>query len=128
MKLRNFPHYELTMSNRILRRPDAPDDRRITNRLPIERDVRYKVLAKKAAPQSGLGKTLNMSSGGVLFTTETALPEGERVELAVSWPAQLNDTLPLKLVARGRLVRADGTQAAIAIEKYEFKTRGAGGL
>jgi hypothetical protein len=69
-----------------------------------------------------------MSSGGVLFTTETALPEGERVELAVSWPAQLNDTLPLKLVAMGRLVRTDETQAAIAIERYEFKTRGNNGL
>jgi hypothetical protein len=96
--------------------------------MPIERDVRYKVLAGKKAPsQTGLGKTLNMSSGGVLFTTESALPEGERVELAVSWPAQLNDTLPLKLVAMGRLVRADETQAAIVIERYEFKTRGAGG-
>jgi hypothetical protein len=50
------------------------------------------------------------------------------VELNVSWPAQLNDNLPLKLVAMGRLVRSDEAQAAIAIEKYEFKTRGSSGL
>ena len=117
------------MANRILRRADATDDRRSSNRLPIERDVRYKVLGgKKTIKQTGIGKTLNMSSGGVLFTTETALPEGERVELAVSWPAQLNDELPLKLVAMGRLVRSDESQAAISIERYEFKTRGSNGL
>jgi len=69
-----------------------------------------------------------MSSGGVLFTTESPLPEGERVELAVSWPAQLNDVLPLKLVAMGRLIRSEESQAAIAIERYEFKTRGTNGL
>jgi hypothetical protein len=117
------------MSNRIIRRADATDDRRTSNRLPIEREVRYKVLGgRKTVKQTGMGKTVNMSSGGVLFTTETARPEGERVELAVSWPAQLNDTLPLKLVAMGRLVRTDETSAAISIERYEFKTRGNNGL
>ncbi len=120
----------LTMSNRITRRTETADDRRVTNRMPIERDVRYKVLVgkKSEAQTTGVGKTLNMSSGGVLFTTETALPEGGRVELNVSWPVQLNDNLPLKLVAMGRLVRSEDAQAAIAIEKYEFKTRGSNGL
>ena len=71
------------MSNRILRRAEISDDRRSSNRLPIEREVRYKVLGgKKTVKQVGMGKTVNMSSGAVLFTTETALPEGERVELA----------------------------------------------
>jgi hypothetical protein len=92
--------------------------------MPIEREVRYKVLGgKKSIKQVGLGKTLNMSSGGVLFTTETPLPAGERVELAVSWPAQLNHVL-LKLVAIGRMVRTDESQAVISVERYEFKTRG----
>ena len=117
------------MSNRIQRRAESADDRRSSNRMPIERDVRYKVLGgKKTIKQVGLGKTLNMSSGGVLFTTESPLPEGERVEIAVSWPAQLNDVLPLKLVAMGRLVRAEDSQAAISVERYEFKTRGSNGL
>jgi hypothetical protein len=118
------------MANRITRHTEIADDRRNTHRMPIERDVRYSVLAEKRAqtPITGMGRTLNMSSGGALFTTESALPDGVRVELAVSWPAQLNEVLPLKLVTMGRLVRTGDDQAAIAIEKYEFRTRGSNAL
>jgi hypothetical protein len=79
---------------------------------------------KKSVKHVGSGKSINMSSGGVLFTTETGLLEGERIELAVSWPVQLDDRIPLKLVAIGVLVRTHETQAAMSIERYEFKTRG----
>jgi len=93
------------------------------------REVRYSVLGgKHTVKQVGSGKTLNMSGRGVLFTTESALVEGELVELAVSWPALLNGVLPLKLVAQGRLVRIEEKRAAIVIEKYEFKTCGSSGL
>ena len=113
------------MPNRKLRRAEGVPDRRISNRLPIERDLRYKVIgSKKRVKEVGLGRTLNMSSGGVLFTTESDLLQGQRVEIAVSWPAQLDDAIPLKLVAVGVLVRAEAAQAAISIERYEFKTRG----
>ena len=63
-----------------------------------------------------------MSSSGILFTTESGLAAGQRVELSVSWPARLNDIVPLQLVTVGRLVRVEGSQAAIAIERWEFKT------
>jgi hypothetical protein len=116
------------MSHQHLRRED-PNERRSCDRFPIERDVKYKILGThKNVIQIGLGKSLNISSSGVLFTTESSLREGQRVELAVSWPVLLNNVLPLKLVASGRLVRSKGTQAAMAIDKYEFKTRGSNGL
>jgi hypothetical protein len=65
-----------------------------------------------------------MSSSGVLFTTESDLPKGARVEIAVSWPYQLNGATPLKLVATGVLARSEQRLAAISIQKYEFRTRG----
>ena len=112
------------MPNRSLR-PVESTDRRVSHRLPIEREVRYKVLGvKKAVSYTGSGKTLDMSSRGVLFTTESRLPEGVTVEIAISWPAQLEDATHLKLVAVGVLVRSDEGQAAISIQSYEFKTRG----
>jgi hypothetical protein len=105
------------------------EDRRSSNRLPIVRDLRYKVLSgKHKIKRVGSGKTLNMSSRGMLFTTETTLPEGELIEVAVSWPALLDGVLPIKLVAQGRLVRIEEKRAAIAIERYDFKTCGSSGL
>lgn len=99
-------------------------DRRTSDRFPIERDIRYKMLDGKTVLQAGAGKTVDMSSGGVLFTTEQPLATGNRLELSVNWPAQLDNSCPLKLVALGRVVRTDGLKAALAIEKYEFRTQG----
>lgn len=98
-------------------------DRRGSDRFPIEREVRYKILSKKH-DEVGLGQTVNMSSNGVLFTTEQLLVPGRRLELNISWPAQLNSKIALKLVARGRIVRYEEGRAAMEIQQYEFRTQG----
>jgi hypothetical protein len=116
------------VANRLKRRKE-PGDRRKSHRLSLGQDVRYKVLERGKRPgKVGVGKLLNMSSAGALFSTEFTLTAGERVELTVNWPVQLNRVTPLKLVAVGSVVRAEEKQAAIVIEKYEFKTRGSAGL
>jgi len=101
-------------------------DRRTTDRFPIEREVQYKVLNKRSGEEAGEGKTVNISSAGVLFTTQQPLLPGRRLELAISWPAQLNSKCALKLVARGRVVRFEGGRAAIEIQQYEFRTQSLG--
>ncbi|MBZ5618011.1 MAG: PilZ domain-containing protein [Acidobacteriia bacterium] len=106
----------------------SPIDRRGTSRFPLREEVTYKVLNTKAVKISGTGKTLNIGSGGILFTTEERLPIGRTVELSVSWPARLGGTCPLKFVAVGRVVRSDPDKAAVRIQSYEFKTRGTAGL
>jgi hypothetical protein len=98
-------------------------DRRTSDRFPIEREVRYKVLSKKNGEEIGVGRTINMSSTGVLFTTEQLLLPGRRIELSISWPAELNHRCALRLVARGRVVRFDDGKAAMQIQQYEFKTQ-----
>lgn len=100
------------------------NDRRGSDRFPIEREVRYKVLSERSADEAGSGKTVNMSSSGVLFTSEHFLLPGKRVEVSISWPAQLNNTRNLKLVARGRVVRCENGKAALEIQQYEFRTSG----
>src|SRR5262249_11642959 len=104
-----------TMSNQA-------SERRAADRFPIERDVRFKVLSKKSGDESGVGKTINISSTGVLFTTEKLLIPGRRLEVSINWPAQLNDKCALKLVARGRIVRFEQGRAAMEIQQYEFRT------
>ena len=108
--------------------PRTASERRANDRFPIEREVRYKVLSKRSNEEAGLGKTINMSSSGVLFTSEHLLMPGKRVEVAISWPAQLNNKTALKLVARGRVVRCDNGRAALEIQQYEFRTQGTGTL
>ena len=103
------------------------DDRRSADRFPIEREVRFKVLSRKTSTEgeSGIGVTINMSSNGVLFTTDRYLLPGRRLEVSISWPAQLNSKVSLKLVARGRVVRSEEGRAAIEIHQYEFRTASA---
>ena len=98
-------------------------ERRGTSRFPVCEDVRYKVIQSRAAKVSGCGSTLNMGSGGILFTTEDTLPVGRRVEVSVNWPVKLDGICPLQFVATGRVIRSNAHTAAVRIEKYEFRTR-----
>ena len=98
-------------------------ERRRSSRFPIERDVRYKTLNQRTETLAGNGKTLNISSSGVLFTSDHDLPVGTRLELSISWPAQLNDRCLLNLVARGRITRHNQGQLALQIQQYEFRTQ-----
>jgi hypothetical protein len=101
----------------------ASSERRRSSRFPIERDVRYKTLNQRADVLAGNGKTLNISSSGVLFTSDHDLPVGTRLEVSISWPAQLNDRCLLNLVARGRVTRHSKGQLALQIQQYEFRTQ-----
>jgi hypothetical protein len=99
-------------------------DRRVNSRFPLREEVTYKVIGGKALAITGTGKTLNIGSGGILFTTQEKLPMGRTVELSVSWPARLGGTCALKFVAMGRIVRSYPDKAVVKIERYEFRTRG----
>ena len=98
-------------------------DRRANSRFPVREEVRYRVLNAKSLKLFGVGRTLDISSGGILFTTEDKLPIGKLVEVAVNWPVTLGGVCALRFVAVGRIVRAERYKAAVRIERYEFKTR-----
>jgi hypothetical protein len=97
-------------------------ERRGTSRFPLREDVSYK-LAKGKAVMVGSGKTVNIGSHGVLFTTEHPLPVGHTVEVSINWPALLDGTCRLKFVASGEVVRSQEDCAAVRIKTYEFRTR-----
>jgi hypothetical protein len=113
------------LENHISSEPkDSGVERRSSDRFPIEREVRYRILNKRNTIEEGTGKTINISSNGVLFTTDQILVPGKRLELSISWPAQLDNKCQLKLVARGRVARLEQGRAAIEIQQYEFRTQG----
>ena len=99
-------------------------DRRGSSRFPVQEKIRYRILHSKTLETSGAGTTLNISSGGILFTTEEPLPAGRVIELSVNWPARLGGECALNFFVVGKVVRSDRAKAAVRIQKYEFKTRG----
>jgi hypothetical protein len=98
-------------------------DRRESSRFPLQQEMQYRVLNSKLERICGTGRTLDMSSTGILFSTEQRLQLGRLVEVAVNWPARLDGKCPLKFVAVGRVVRSEPHSAALRIERYEFRTR-----
>ena len=108
--------------------PDGQNERRGSDRFPIEREIHFKMLSKRLGDIGCTGTTLNMSSGGVLFSTDKTLLAGKKIEMAISWPAQLDNRCALKLIARGRVVRSVEGRAAVEIQQYEFRTLGSHGL
>jgi len=100
------------------------EDRRGKRRFRIDQEVRYRLLYGHRIAETGVGRTLNMSSSGVWITTQTPLTPGLPVELSISWPALLNDVCPMKLVIYGCVVRSSEKGTAVNIERYEFRTQG----
>ena len=102
----------------------AIHERRNSRRYSIERQLHYRVRGIRPV-LTGSGTTVNMSSNGVLFKTEQTLQLGKPVVVEINWPVLLNESRPLKLVARGHIVWSDTRLAAMNIEGWEFRTHGA---
>lgn len=117
----------MTIENALLGKYPG-NERRTKKRFHIEQEVKYKMLYGQRIAETGTGKTLNISSGGVWFTTETMLTAGMPVELSMGWPVLLHDSCPMKLMIYGCVIRSNDRGAAVAIERYEFRTQGSRGL
>lgn len=100
--------------------PAAPDlsDRRRQLRFPISARIRYSLKSQ----HTGEGWLLNISSGGLLFYCDTALPVGKVIDLMVPWPALLHGSCPLQLRLQGRVLRSGRPGTAVRIQRYEFRT------
>lgn len=99
-------------------------ERRNKKRFTIEQEIRYKMLYGQRIAETGTGKTLNISSAGVWFTTEAPLTAGMPIELSMNWPVLLHDSCAMKLMIYGCVIRSSEKGAAVSIERYEFRTQG----
>ena len=102
---------------------ERASDRRTNARFPCRLAVSYHSLEHPFISGHATSETLNISSKGLLFTCKDPLQPGQLVQVSVDWPARLENQVPLKLVAEGRIVRNLNGQAAMRIDKYEFRTR-----
>jgi CheY-like chemotaxis protein len=103
--------------------PGGAADRRTNARFPCRLAVSYQALEHPFLSGVATSETLNISSKGVLFATDEALQQGQLIQVSVDWPARLENQVPLKLVAEGRIVRNLNGLLAMRIDKYEFRTR-----
>jgi DNA-binding NarL/FixJ family response regulator len=101
----------------------AAAERRVNARFPIPLAVSYQTLEHPILSGQGISETLNISSKGLLFTSNEQFQAGQLVQVSLDWPARLENQIPLKLVAEGRIVRNSNGQTAMTIDKYEFRTR-----
>jgi hypothetical protein len=108
------------------RRPaqHVPNEKRTRERFEIEQQLRYVILDNRGIPRFGAGKTINISSRGVCFTTQTRIPVGEQVELSIDWPVLLDGACRIKLVILGHVIRSSDNQAVLTVERSEFRTQG----
>jgi c-di-GMP-binding flagellar brake protein YcgR len=97
--------------------------RRSTGRYPVAADVAYQLGTEARRLGEGCGRSVNISSSGILIATETGLPVGVAIALQIAWPAKLNQFVALNLHIEGRTVRSSGNHAAVVIIRYEFRTR-----
>jgi hypothetical protein len=98
-----------------------PVERRMQTRFPIELNVHYRTLSKRAMI-SGAGRTLNISSAGLLVASPDELRLGTRLHLTLEWPCLLDATTPLQLVTLAKVVRRDRAGFAVTIASYQFRT------
>jgi hypothetical protein len=114
------------VDNHITRRVRLPNgfssDRRAGVRFPVSLEVRYSVAGRHGPVENRSGQTIDVSGSGLSFTADRPLPVGEKLDLSIDWPFQL-DGDQLQLVASGVVVRTSGAVTALRIERYELRPR-----
>ena len=70
---------------------------------------------------AGQGRTVNISSSGVLFRTDQKLQVGDELILTLRWPLHLAGEHALDLKARGKVVRVRAGMVAVYFLKCEFR-------
>ena len=67
------------------------------------------------------GETMNVSSAGVLFTSDKAVGVGEPIEYVITFPKVPKARMNVRLRCVGKVVREDSASSyAASLERYEF--------
>jgi hypothetical protein len=100
-------------------------ERRSKVRYRYALDLQYRALGKRKQV-SGVGRTINLSSRGVLIEVPSnhQVTKGLQLEVSMDWPVLLDGLIPLQLQGIGRVMRSDPSSFAVSFSwKPEFRTR-----
>jgi hypothetical protein len=99
-------------------------ERRVHQRYPISLEVEYQLLDATGVKRKGIGRTVNISSSGILVHLEENQSNVNSIQLSVKWPFLLDGLVPLQWIVRGNIVRADGDSLAVEVINHAFHTAG----
>jgi hypothetical protein len=89
-------------------------NQRFELKLPFE-------IIRAGTTAKGMGETKNMSSSGVLFTSDTTVAIGEPIEYFITFPKPANSRSEVRLRCVGTVLREDPElKFAATLERYEF--------
>ncbi len=95
-------------------------NRRAANRYDLDLPFDFRLFGRDQSVQEGRGRTLNMSSHGLLVSPDLRISKGQPIELFVQLPGQLKDAAGARLVILGHVLRSSHTGAAIKIVRHGF--------
>jgi hypothetical protein len=89
-------------------------NQRFDLKLPFE-------IIRAGTSMKSIGETKNVSSSGVLFTSESSIPVGEPIEYVITFPKPAQSRYEVRLRCVGTVVREDPeSKFAATLERYEF--------
>src|ERR1041384_1793672 len=97
-------------------------DRRQDRRYQLRLDLKWKLIRRRRVLDTGIGQTIDLSSGGIMFDAGRTLPDGLNVELSLTWPVLLHNVAQMQLVIFGKIKRSAGRMIAIQTVQHEFRT------
>jgi hypothetical protein len=95
-------------------------ERRRHRRFPVALALEYRL----RSGGGGSGNTLNLSSGGLCFAADRALPPGEMIEVDIRWPVAQDHQRALHLRMEGLILRSGSGGTAVSVSKFEFRAIG----
>jgi hypothetical protein len=98
-------------------------DRRFDRRYEFDLPVRY-CYSCDGATRVGMGRTVDLSRGGIRFIGDSAPPDRAGIEMRISWPFLLQNVCPLELYACGSVAKTDSRGTVMTMDRYEFRTCG----
>ena len=98
------------------------DERRSGRRFAIDTELCYMLRRGKTILATGTGRTVDMSSSGILVSSTQGLYISAEIELSIAWPACIDGKVPMQLCVIGQTVRVQRNLTGIRILKHEFRT------
>ena len=102
-------------------RGNGDKERRAHIRFPVKLEVRY-TTSGDAPVKMGTGHTIDLSRSGLRFRADRVLLVGQRIRVYIDWPIPFG-TIKLQHILSGVVVRTNGTEAAIQIQRHDMRTR-----